>query len=44
MSVTVQIAPDSHQFKAKARSVQVYVSTFNAEMVAVRGELNSYLQ
>ncbi len=42
MPVTVQIAPDRPQIKAKGRSVQVYVSTFNAEMGSVRGELNSY--
>ena len=42
MRVTVQIAPDRPQIKAKGRSLQVQVSTFNAELRSVSGELNSY--
>ena len=42
MPVTVQIAPERLQIKAKGRNVQVYLSTFNAEMAPFRGELNSY--
>jgi len=41
--VAVQIAPDRLQIKAKGRSMQVHVSTFNAEMEPVRGDLNSYI-
>ena len=42
MSVAVQIAPERLQNKAKGRSLQVQVSTFNAGLEPLGGELNSY--
>ena len=40
--VAVQIASDLFEYQEKARSIQVYMSTFDAEIGQIRGELNSY--
>lgn len=41
--VAVQIAADFPEAREKARSIQVYMSTFGAVVGKIRGELNSYL-
>jgi hypothetical protein len=40
--VAVQIASDWYEYQEKARSIQVYMSTFDAGIGQIRGELNSY--
>ena len=40
--VAVQIASDLFEYPEKARSIQVYMSTFDAGIGQIRGELNSY--
>ena len=40
--VAVQIASDLFEYQEKARSIQVYMSTFDAGIGQIRGELNSY--
>ena len=40
--VVVQIVPERFQNKAKGRSLQVSMSTFNAVMEPLGGELNRY--
>ena len=43
ITVAVQIASDLFEYQEKARSIQVYMSTFDAGIGQIRGELNSYL-
>ena len=40
--VAVQIASDLFEYKEKARSIQVYMSTFDAGIGQIRAELNRY--
>ena len=40
--VAVQIASDLFEYQEKARSIQVYMSSFDAGIGQIRGELNSY--
>ena len=41
--VAVQIASDWFEYQDKARSIQAYMSTFDAGIGQIRGELNSYI-
>jgi hypothetical protein len=40
--VAIQIASDWFEYQEKARSIQVYMSTFDAGIGQIRGELNRY--
>ena len=40
--VAIQIASDLFEYQEKARSIQMYSSTFDAGIGQIRGELNSY--
>ncbi len=40
--VTVQLTPDLFEYKEKTRSLDVYMSIFDAVIGQIRGALNSY--